>query len=215
MNRLLAKEIRLAAHPTNFLFLALSAMLIIPNYPYYVTFFYTSLGLFFLCLLGRENRDIEYTMTLPVKKRDVVKSRFLFSILIELAQVLLAIPFAVIRQKINPVGNLVGLDANIAFFGSALLMMGLSNFAFFVSYYSAPDKIGIAFLKSSAVMTVYMVAAETLTHVVPLVRDRIDTPDPAYLPLKLAVLAFGIAAFALFTFAAYRASARRFEKLDL
>ena len=47
MLRLLQKEIRLAMHPTVPIFLLLSAMLLIPNYPYYVAFFYTGLGVFF------------------------------------------------------------------------------------------------------------------------------------------------------------------------
>ena len=38
MKKLLYKEIRLGMHPTNPLFLGLSAMLLIPNYPYYVIF---------------------------------------------------------------------------------------------------------------------------------------------------------------------------------
>ena len=59
MNRLLQKELRLAMHPASVGFLLLSALLLIPNYPYYVTFFYTSLGVFFICLGGRENKDVE------------------------------------------------------------------------------------------------------------------------------------------------------------
>ena len=50
MKALLQKELRLAMHPAALLFLALSALLIIPNYPYYVTFFYTTLGIFFYLL---------------------------------------------------------------------------------------------------------------------------------------------------------------------
>ena len=72
MNKLLKKELALAMHPTAPIFLALSVLLIIPNYPYYVTFFYTSLAIFFTCLNGRENNDVYYTLLLPVPKRSVV-----------------------------------------------------------------------------------------------------------------------------------------------
>ena len=58
MKNLLRKELVLALHPTAPLFLALSAMLLIPNYPYLVAFFYTGLGVFFTCLNGRENDDV-------------------------------------------------------------------------------------------------------------------------------------------------------------
>ena len=52
MKELLLKELKLAMHPAAIMFIALSALLIIPNYPYYVTYFYTSLGIFFICLSG-------------------------------------------------------------------------------------------------------------------------------------------------------------------
>ena len=50
MNNLVYKEFRLAAHPTNYVFLSFAFMLLIPNYPYLVSFFYTTLGIFFMCL---------------------------------------------------------------------------------------------------------------------------------------------------------------------
>ena len=58
MLNLLRKELRLAVHPTSWIFLGLSLMLLIPSYPYYVAFFYTGLGIFFTCLSARENQDI-------------------------------------------------------------------------------------------------------------------------------------------------------------
>lgn len=68
MKNMLYKEFKLAMHPTSVIFLSLSAMMLIPNYPYYMTFFYTTLAIFFIYLSGRENHDIFYTMTLPYEK---------------------------------------------------------------------------------------------------------------------------------------------------
>ncbi len=101
MKALLKKELALALHPINVIFLAMSAYLLIPNYPYYVTFFYTSLGIFFVCLTGRENHDVDYTMLLPVRRRDLVRARIGFAVGIEIAQLLTCIPFAIISQRIN------------------------------------------------------------------------------------------------------------------
>ena len=215
MKNLLNKEIRLAMHPTNLIFLTLSALVIIPNYPYYVTFFYTALGLFFLCLNGRENHDIEYSMTLPVRKRQLVKARIGFAVILEMLQFLLVIPLAMLKPVMSPEGNAVGMDANLAFFGLSLLMMGLFNYQFFTAYYKQPAKVGKAFVVSSTVMFVYITVAETLAHVLPFFRDQLDTPDPQFLGAKLAVLAIGLLAFALLTLLGYRVSAERFEKLDL
>lgn len=215
MKNMLLKEFRLALHPTNLIFLSLSAMLIIPNYPYYVTFFYTTLGLFFLCLTGRENHDIEYSMVLPVRKRTLVQARITFAVLLELAQLALAIPFAVLRQRMLPSGNEVGMDANIAFFGLSLLMFGMFNLLFFTAYYRDPAKVGKAFITSSTFLFVYIAVAETLAHALPFFRDQLDTPDPQYLAAKLTVLGIGLFSFLLFSVLAVRIASRRFEALDL
>ena len=116
MKTLLYKEFRLASHPTTFLFPLLSAMLLIPNYPYYVVFFYTTLGIFFVCLSGRENHDIFYTMLLPVEKRSLVRARMLFAVCMEAVQLVLAVPFAVLRTHFAMPGNAAGMDlpANVA-----------------------------------------------------------------------------------------------------
>lgn len=120
----------LSLHPASVMFLCLSSMMLIPNYPLFITFFYTSLGVFFICLTGRENKDIDYTMALPVRKRNIAGARILLVVLLEAAQLLLAVPFAVLRGVLVPESNAVGMNANAAFFGFALLMFGLFNFSF-------------------------------------------------------------------------------------
>lgn len=130
MKELLKKEISLVLHPTNWLFLALSALVLVPNYPYYVTFFYTGLGIFFLCLSGRENKDLEYTVALPVEKRDVVRARILVALLLEAAQVLLVGLFVAVSQRALKQKNLVGMDANLSLLGLSLPMLGLFNAVF-------------------------------------------------------------------------------------
>lgn len=215
MKHLLRKELTLAMHPTNLIFLSLSCMVLIPNYPYEVIFFYTMLGLFFLCLSGRENHDIEYSMALPVRKTAVVHARIGFAVLIELTQLLLAIPFALLRQTLVPAANSVGMDANIAFFGLSLVLFGLFNILFFTSYYKSPAKVGKAFVWSSTVVFLFITVEIVLDHALPFFRDVLDTPDPLYLGAKLAVLLIGALSFVLLSFLADRVSARRIMALDL
>lgn len=53
-----------------------------------------------------------------MRKGDVVRARVLTVALLELANILIAIPFAVISAKINPAGgNNAGIEPNVAFFG--------------------------------------------------------------------------------------------------
>ena len=214
MKNLLYKELKLALHPTNLIFLALSAMLLIPNYPYYVTFFYTTLGIFFLCLNGRETRDIEYTLLLPVEKKDAVTARIVFCTLLEAVQLLLAVPFIVLHDALKIGPNIVGMDANIALLALAMIPYGAFNLLFFTRYYRAPDKVGGAFVWGSVVMFVLIGVLETLSHILPFLRDTLDTKDPAHMGEKLATLAVCAALFASMTCLAHKNAVRSFEKLD-
>lgn len=162
MKALLQKEFKLAMHPTAPMFLCLSAMALIPNYPYYVSFFYLTLAVFFICLSGRENQDVFYTLLLPIRKRDVVKARMIFVICLELVQVLVTVPFAVLRQHLSLSQNVVGIEANIAFFGFAFLLLGIYNLVFFSMYYKDVKKVGKAFAVASIVVFIYIMVAESL-----------------------------------------------------
>lgn len=215
MKDLVIKEFKMAMHPTVLIFLTLSAMLMIPNYPYYITFFYTGVGIFFTCLSGRENHDIFYSMTLPIQKRDIVKGRFAFVIIIELLQVIVAIPFSMLRQVLNMPGNLVGMDANIAFFGFSFILLGLFNLTFLVNYYKEANKVGKTFVLSNVVVFVYIVVVEACAHVVPFMKNNLDTEDPQYLGSKLMVLVIGIIVYIVLTAVAYKKSVVSFEAMDL
>lgn len=215
MKKLLLKELRLALHPICVIFLCMSAMLLIPSYPYYVAFFYTTLGIFFVCMTARENQDIAYSLLLPVRRCDLVRARILMCVLLELLQLVLSIPFAAVSQAINLMPNFVGMEPNIAFFGCTMVMFGLFNVVFFPMYYRAPSKVGVPFIIGSAVEAVFIVLAEFATHFVPYVRRVIDTRDTVYIPQKLIVLALGVVLFAGLTLAACRISEKRFERIDL
>ncbi|MCH5285868.1 MAG: ABC-2 transporter permease [Christensenellaceae bacterium] len=215
MGKLLKKELRLALHPTAPIFLLLSTMLLIPNYPYLVIFFYTGLAVFFTCLTGRENHDVDFTLLLPVAKRDVVRARMLLVALLEIAQLLVAVPFAWMRQVLIQAPNAAGMDANVALMAFALVQMGLFNAVFFRVYYKDVRKVGTSFLWSSAVTFLYIMVVEATAHAVPFVRDALDTPDPAHMAEKLSMLLIGAALFTLMTWLTCRRAQGHFEEQDL
>ena len=68
MKALLRKEFTLSLFPLPYCFWLLAGLLLIPNYPYFVTFFYAALGVMFLFQYNRENRDLNYMMTLPITR---------------------------------------------------------------------------------------------------------------------------------------------------
>ena len=94
-------------------------------------------------------------------------------------------------------------------------MLGIFNVVFFAVYYADTDKVGKAFNLSSIAVAVYMIVMEACTHVVPFVRDRLDTKDPRFLHEKLLVLFLGAFIYAFATLVSCRKSIASFERLDL
>ena len=216
MKNLLLKEWRLALHPAALLFLCLSSMLLIPSYPYFVIFFYTCLGLFFICLSGRENKDIYYTMLLPASKRGIVAARFLLAILIELLQFAAAIPFALLHNVLYSAPNAAGMNVNTAFFGFAFLLIGLFNLVFFPKYYRNPKQSGHAvFIRLPCIRGRDDRSRGGADSALPAIDAYLNAQGTQNLPYQLAALAAGAALWALFTLIAYRRSAKSFEAFDL
>ena len=164
---LLKKEWKLVMMPVPLLFLLLSALVLVPNYPYYVTFFYTTLGIFLMMQFARENRDLYYMALLPVTKREMVRARFLLVLSVEALQVLVCVPFMLLRASYGSVKNAVGIEANAAFLGLSLVLLGLFNRIFFPMHYKNAYDLGKPFVAASVVEFFYIVLAEVCDHVIP------------------------------------------------
>ncbi|KNZ41273.1 ABC-2 transporter permease [Acetobacterium bakii] len=215
MKDLIYKEFKLAIHPTCYLFLLMGFMLLIPNYPYYVAFFYQTLGIFFIFVGGQANNDVYFTTLLPIPKRAAVKARFGIIVIIELAQIVVSIPFAVLRNSLNPAANQAGMEANAALFGLVFIMFAIFNLIFLTMFYKTAFKLGLPYVFACGAMAIFVGAAEAVIQLTPALKIALDTLDPSYLPQQLAVLIFGMVVFTLVTVLAYLRSAARFEKIDL
>ena len=150
-----------------------------------------------------------------MKNRELLAAPITLAAVCQLGVVALCVPFLLLRSLYPPVGNVVGLDANLALLGFGLLLMGLFNGCFFPLYYKDPRKVGKPFLVGAAVLFSGIGITEALPHFVPFVRDRLDTALFLFLPEKLLCLFLGAGLYALLTGLACRKSAVSFEKLDL
>lgn len=215
IGKLLQKELKLCLHPTSFLLPLLVALILTPNYPYPVSYFYLCLAVFFICLTGRENHDITYSLTLPVAKADLVTARFLLVMLIEWAQLALAGLFIWLHGILLPQPNAAGMDANLALIGEGFFCFGLFHLVFFPSYYKNVDKVGISFLKGAAALFVLILVEIVLCYALPLYRNTLDTPDPMNLGAKLLFCAVGLLFYLSSTWVAWRLSQKRFQQLDI
>ena len=187
MRALQWKEWRLSMSPVPLLFLLLSGLILIPNYPYYVTFFYNGLGLFMLMQSLRENRDTAYLMLLPVTKAEMVRARFRTVVQLELLQVLACVPFMALRASYGHLNNAVGIEANTAFLGLGLVQMGLFNLVFFPMHYKNAYDLGKPFVAASVVEFFYIVLAEVCDHVAKTCRYSVI---PAHLSVVAPLLTY-------------------------
>ena len=214
MKTLLYKQLRLACHPMTPVFCLSGIMLLIPNYPYSVAFFYVTLGLFFTFLNMREQKDIYYSALLPLRKRDTVRAAVAFTVLVELLSVVITALFCLLSAKLQSgKDNAVGMDANLMLLGAGFVLYGVFNLVFFVCLYRSGYKVGAAFLKANLALWPMMLLAEALPHFPSLMwLNRVDTQANLR---QIPILLFGVAVFAVLTILAYRRSARLYERVDL
>lgn len=214
MKALLYKQFRLVCHPMTLIFCLFGIMVLIPNYPYTVIFFYVMLGLFFTFLNIREQKDIYYSALLPVPKRDTVKAGCAFVVIIEVLSLVVLIPCSLLAVHLQPgKDNLVGLDPNLALLAAGFLLYAVFNGVFLPSFYANGYKVGIAFIKAVIPTTLAMGALEALPHFPAL--TWLDDLDAATQVRLLPALIASVLIYAGGMALTFRASARRYEKVDL
>lgn len=213
MCNLLYKELGLAAHPNLYIFTALGALVLVPAYPYGIVFLFGCLGPYITFMYGRETNDIYYTALLPVKKSDTVKSKCLLVALAQMAQLLISLPFALLRVHILPGGNPAGIEANVAFYGFGLIVYAIFNLLFLTSFFKTAHRVGRAFLLAIIPASLAVVAMEASVHFPALAwLDSVAASDMAR---QLPILIAGIIVYVAGMLIACRISSARFERVDL
>jgi ABC-2 type transport system permease protein len=214
MKNLLYKEFHLAIHPLFYpLLLLCAALLMIPQWVFFLALMY----FFFITVpniftMGKAQNDVIFSVMMPVRKRDVVKARMTSIILLELLQVLVAALFAVLHAAVySSIDNFL-LDTNIAFFGFALVMYALFNLVFFPMFYKTAYKVGIPTLAGILAALLFATGVEFAVLWIP----DLQVLDGMWnIPAQLGVMAGSIVLFVLINIAAYKISAKRFERIDL
>jgi ABC-2 family transporter protein len=213
MFNLLYKELRLAAHPNLFIFTALGVLVIVPAYPYGMVFLFGCLAPFITFMYGRETNDIHYTALLPVKKSDTVKAKSLLVILAQITQLMISLPFAVLRLYVLPEGNPAGIEANVAYYGFGFITYAIFNYIFLTYFFKSAHKVGNAFILAIIPASLVVLLMEVIVHFPGFV--WLDRVEPSFLVRQLPILFVGIVIYIVSIFAAFKVSVRRFERVDL
>ena len=215
MKSLLTKELKLAASPLSFLFLAFAAMTLIPGYPILLGSFFVCLGIFQSFQTVRETNDILYTVLLPVDKGDAVRAKYIFVCFIEILAWLLMAALTALRMTVMAeaaayAGNPL-MDANLVYLAYAAVVFALFNAVFLGGFFKTGYKFGMPFIVFIIAAMLTVGIAETLHHIPGL--EFLN--GSSALGVQAAILVAGLAIYALVTWASCRKSRQRFEKLDL
>ncbi|MBP5230803.1 MAG: ABC-2 transporter permease [Clostridia bacterium] len=160
MKNLLYKEYRLCFHSTLFFFLPFVVMLLIPNYPYLVAFFFVCNGIFNSFSQAALDQDLLFTSLLPVSKADAVRGKYLFVASVQAMDFLLFIPMVFLNHAVHPEGNAAGADACLTMLGGGLIVFAIFNYVFIPRFYKKTDKFGQSFLTAVIAMFVWIFLAE-------------------------------------------------------
>lgn len=217
MKNLMNKEIRLATSPITFIFISFSVMTLIPGYPILVSAFFICFGVFQSFQNACENNDILYTVLLPIKKTDAVKTKYRFTIMIQMISFAIMIILTILRMTImkdskvytmNPMMN-----ANQFFLGGILLIFALFNWLFIDGFFKTAYKYGKPFLLFSITSFILILIAETLHHIPGLgFLNNTDSMNNIgmWLFLVLAVIVY-----ILVTALCCKSSEKKFEAVDM
>ncbi len=213
MKELLYKEFKLAVNPAFYILLLLPVLILIPSWIYFIAMSY----LFFIVipnvfLMANSNNDTFFSVLMPVKKSDLVKSKLMSVIILEILNIAIAVPFAIINFILYK--NNFFMDPNIAFFGFVLIMYAIFNLTFIPGYYKTGYKIAFPIIKAIIFAVLFAFLIETTRFVFPDMRTLFDTRNGSII-WQLLILVAGIIIFVLSNIAAFKISAKRFEKLDL
>jgi hypothetical protein len=212
MKNLLYKEFKLTISPFFYILPILTgALMLIPSWLYFFVLLYC-------CFIAMPNifgnsksqNDINFSILLPVRKKDIVKARIISIVAIELLHLLFAVVFAIVNSEIYS-QPFFFLSPNIAFFGLALIMYAIVNVVFFPIYFKTAYKYGAPTIISTVAAFVFAATVELLALFNSSVKMYLQGSDIQ----QLGILFISVIVFILLTLIAYKISTKKFEMVDV
>ena len=216
MKALLQKEMRLSASVLSYFFISAAFMTLLPGYPILCGAFFVTLGIFQSFQSARESNYIVYSALLPIAKTDVVKGKYLFSIMIESAGFLIMTALTILRMTVladaQPYRQNALMNANPFFLGMALVIFGLFNLIFIGGFFKTAYKLS-PFVHYIIAVFLTIGAAEALHHIPTL--ESLNAFGFEHFPMQLCLLSGGLVIYILLTVISCKTACKRFQKIDL
>ncbi|USB32316.1 ABC-2 transporter permease [Paenibacillus sp. YPG26] len=217
MSNLLMKELKLGVNPFFYVLPFLTgALMLIPGWLYFLVILY-------FCFITIPNmfggyksqNDLMFTSMLPVTKKDMVKAKICFVVILELLHVVVAVIFGLISIQLYPNLTYLFFAPSLGFWGLCFVMLAIFNIIFIPMYYKTAYKYGAASIVSITAAIAFAGLAEWLGIDSPVIFDLFKGTGADNLALQLSILLIGIGIFAIFTIIAYHMAIKRFEKVEI
>ncbi|MBR0112873.1 MAG: ABC-2 transporter permease [Clostridia bacterium] len=217
MRNIMLKEMKLSASPISYLFILFGFMFLIPGYPVLCGAFFTTLGIFQGFQYAREANDIEFSVLLPVSKKDTVKGKYLFVCFIELCSFAVMTVCTLVRMTALSDAAVYTknalMNANLFALGAALVVFGLFNTIFLNGFFKTAYKQGKPFVIYIICVFLAITVFEAVHHIPGL--EAVNAFGFEHIGLQVALLLAGAAIYSIMTLISYKSSCRRFELIDL
>ena len=132
-------------------------MTMLPGYPILLGAFFVCLGIFYSFQNAREANDVIYSVLLPVKKTDIVKSKYLFVVILEGAAFALASALTALRMTAlsgaSPYLTNALMNASPFYLAIVLLIFAAFNTLFLGLHFRTGWKIGPVTMVIYAIVT--------------------------------------------------------------
>ena len=217
MNALLKKEMRLSALLLTYLFIGFAFMTMLPGYPILCGAFFITLGIFQSYQSAREANDIVFSALLPVAKRDVVKGKYQFVIMIELFGFAVMTVLTLVRMTVLSDAAVYRqnalMNANPFYLGCALVIFGSFNLLFLGGFFRTAYSLGKPFITYIIVNFLLIGIAEALHHFPGM--EALNAFGFDHIGLQLSTLLAGAILYILLTVISYNKACENFERIDL
>ena len=215
--KLLKKELALATSPLSFYFTAFGLMALLPGYPILVGSFFVCLGIYKSFESAREANDILYSALLPVKKRDVVKAKYLSTVFIQMISFIIFAICTVLRMTVLKNGtayvNNALMAANLTFLGFLLLIYTAFNVIFLGGFFKTAYYHGKPFIFFIIAAFLLVGIGESL-HFIP-GNEWVNAVSGKDVLRQIPVLLFGIVIYIIGTLLSMKKAQKRFELIDI
>ena len=218
MKYLIKKEFLLALHPTIFIFLFFAVLIFVPNYPYEVIFFFSGLSTFFYLLQTRENKDIAFSLELPIKKKHLPIAKIITVCIFQSILLIFTFILSIIKQSIiasNMLINFAGISANVALVANGAIILGVFNLIFFPLVFKNPNKVGLPFVISAIIVFLIIGIFIVLRFTTSLYGEILNGLNNINFTEKIIYLLISLLIYILFSIMSAIISSRQFSKIDL